>query len=112
MSEIEPTFSPNIFIEARRDEYIRYVMIQDSQIIRRWEVFGTCRQLGDCLIGTLWEPPGGGDMVLIKNHEHIEQLKKEWGVTRLGSPLDIPILPEFRICCVAAGYLKTRELAI
>lgn len=84
------TYDPDTWIEEQRQGYVRYRR-RDG---RRWEVFGTCDQRGDCLIGTMLD--GYGE---IRSHDDIARAKAQLGVARLISDLDIPVTPEFTGCC-------------
>lgn len=83
------TADPYVAIEEQRPGYVRYRNIDG----RRWEVHGTCDYRGDCLIGTFVE----GE--LIKDHAHLEKIKKRVGKDRLQSKIDVPVTPEFDTCC-------------
>lgn len=87
---MEPTTDPDVFIEKRTNEYVRYRRISDEC---RWEVHGKCDKRGDCLIGSVI------DGIEIEDHEHLEELKQKLGQDRIDSELDVPITPEFKICC-------------
>lgn len=84
-----PTADPTVFIEEQGDGWVRYRNIEG----RRWIVFGVCDRRGDCLIGSIIE----GE--LIRDHAHLEELKKQLGRNRIDSELDVPVTPEFNICC-------------
>lgn len=51
---MEPTCDPNVFIEEKREAYIRYYRVTDGQ---RWEVIGTCTNIGNCWIGAVGPRP-------------------------------------------------------
>jgi hypothetical protein len=91
---MESTCDPDVFIEERRTGYIRYLRISDTL---RWEVSGVCDYRGNCIIGSVIDTPHGP--VVIRDHAHIEELKKELGVERLGSQMDTPVAPGFKGCC-------------
>ena len=86
----EPTSDPEIFIEERRDNYVRYRRCDG----RRWEVFGSCDQRGDCLIGAVVDGFGS-----IESMADIDRAKAMLGVSRLLGDLDVPVTPEFTSCC-------------
>ena len=89
------TADPYIFIEEQSAGYVRYWRSTDD---RRWIVNGTCIQLGNCIIGSeIKDPPT--EPVIIQDHDHIEALKLDLGVSRLGSQMDTPVTPEFTGCC-------------
>ncbi len=90
---MEETSDPYVFIEEKSKGYVRYINTEG----KRWEVHGECIQLGNCIIGAVIETEHGP--VQIKDHEHIEKLKKELGVERLGSLMDVPVTPGFSGCC-------------
>lgn len=89
---MEPTSDPHVFIEERREGYVRYQRRTDG---RRWEVWGTCDHRGDCLIGAVIE----GET--IRDHEHLEEMKQWLGSERIDSEMDVPVTPEFDSCCGA-----------
>jgi hypothetical protein len=89
----ERTSDPDIFLEERRDGYVRYRRSDGF----RWEVYGHCIQLGNCLIGANIQTPGG--LVEVRDHAHIEELKRLLGRERIDSELDVPVLPGFSGCC-------------
>lgn len=49
-----PTCDPHVFIEERREGYVRYYRTSDG---RRWEVLGVCDQRGDCWQGAVGPKP-------------------------------------------------------
>ena len=54
MDRLLKTADPYVFMEEVRDGYTRYRMVDDNSVaIRRWEVFGKCIRLGNCLIGSV-----------------------------------------------------------
>lgn len=90
---LEPTVDPRILIEERRPGYVRY-RHEDG---RRWEVHGACDRRGDCLIGAVIDTPDGP--VQIRDHKHLEELKRVLGRERVDSEMDVPVGPNFRGCC-------------
>ena len=86
---MSPTADPCVWIEEQRDGYVRYRNADG----RRWEVHGTCDRRGDCLIGAVIE----GET--IRDHEHLEEMKRRFGRERIDSELDVPVTPEFVTCC-------------
>lgn len=64
---MQPTCDPFVFIEEQRPGYIRYQNLAG----RRWEVIGTCIDLGFCYQGAAGPKP----------------------------ELDCPVTPEFKGCC-------------
>jgi hypothetical protein len=89
----EPTSDPEVVIEERRPDYVRYRSVDG----RRWEVRGVCDRRGLCLIGANIETPDG--MVQIESLEHLERLDRELGVERIDSEMDVPVGPGFQGCC-------------
>lgn len=89
-----PTADPDVFIEAQAPGYVRYRRKGDG---RRWEVRGTCDRRGDCLVGSVVQAPDGP--VVVRDHTHIDDLKRLLGKERIDSELDVPVTPEFRGCC-------------
>lgn len=87
-----PTYDPNIVIEEQQPGRVVYRRLSDG---RRWVVNGFCDRRGDCLIG-LVEPVTGEQ---IRDHAHIEDLKRRLGAERLVSLMDTPVTPEFDMCC-------------
>ena len=47
-SKLIATCDPNVYAEALRRGYVRYVNIVTGE---RWEVIGTCTQIGKCWAG-------------------------------------------------------------
>lgn len=86
-----PTVDPFVVIEEIEQGYTRY---RDELTGRRWEVYGVCDRRGDCLIGTTIE--GFGE---IGNLQDIERAKIKLGKERIDSELDVPVTPEFNLCC-------------
>lgn len=84
-----PTSDPSVFIEERREGYVRY----RSTDGRRWEVHGICDHRRDCLLGVVV------DGVLIETIEQARALPKP--------DLDCPVGPGFHGCCP----LKVVELS-
>lgn len=99
MEGLTPTADPSTFIEEQRPGYVRYRNTDG----RRWEVHGTCDYRGDCLIGTWVE----GE--LVRDHKHLEEIKRRTGKERLQSLMDVPVTPEFDTCCGAERFTY-REL--
>lgn len=97
---MKPTSDPDVFIEEGRVGYVRYRRLSDG---RRWEVLGECDRRGDCLIGAVIE----GET--IRDHAHLEDLKRRMGRERVDSELDVPVTPEFDTCC-GADIFRYREL--
>jgi hypothetical protein len=97
---VEPTADPTILIEEQREGYVRY---NQPATERRWEVYGTCDHRGDCLIGVIVD----GEMV--RDREHLEELKTRLGRERVDSEMDVPVTPEFDSCC-GADRFTYREL--
>ncbi len=89
---MEPTSEEGVFIEERRDGYVRYVRDDGT----RWEIHGTCDYRGDCLIGSVLP-----DGTVIDSRETLDRLSTERG--RLVSALDVPVTPEFTGCCPLTG---------
>lgn len=87
--DLKPTADPNTWIEEQRPGYVRYVNSDG----RRWEVYGECDRRGDCLIGAEI------DGECVRDHAHIEELKRRLGKERIDSELDVPVTPEFTGCC-------------
>lgn len=87
----QATADPLVVIEEQRPGYVRYRNAEG----RRWEVYGTCDRRGDCLVGTIIE----GE--LVKDHAHLERIKRRVGKDRLVSEMDTPVTPEFDTCCGA-----------
>lgn len=90
-----PTADPAVVIEEQRPGYVRYRR-EDG---RRWEVHGYCDRRGDCLIGAVIEGYGQ-----IESHADIERAKKKLGRDRIDSEMDVPVTPEFVICCGADRF--------
>lgn len=67
-SSLIETCDPYVWIEEQREGYVRYINVTSG---RRWEVLGTCIQLGYCWIGSQEPRP----------------------------TLDCPVTPEFEGCC-------------
>lgn len=85
MSELEATQDPQIFIEARGEDWIRYRRTTDG---RRWEVHGRCRKLGYCVVGA------------VIDGREVRTLKEAKAIMRTHYfPLDDPVTPEFTGCC-------------
>jgi hypothetical protein len=99
-ADLIPTIDPRIFIEERRDGYVRYRRSDGL----RWEVHGYCIRLGNCLIGAVIQTPDGP--VQVTSHEHIKQLQANLGRERIDSELDVPVGVGFTGCC----SLVVREL--
>jgi hypothetical protein len=91
---MEATSDPHVFIEEKREGYVRYRQVVDGEVIRRWEVHGTCDRRGDCLIGAYIE--GYGHII---SHRDLDDAKRVLGRERIDSELDVPVTPEFRTCC-------------
>jgi hypothetical protein len=89
----ERTSDQSIIIEERLDGYVRYRRSDGL----RWEVYGHCIQLGHCLIGANIVTPEG--TVQVRDHAHIEELKRTLGRARIDSEMDVPVLPGFSGCC-------------
>lgn len=97
----EPTFDPGVVIEARKkDAQGRSVITYRNNEGRRWDVIGDCDRRGDCLVGAV-----DGGKTLTK--EDVEASKADG--TRYISKLDVPVTPEFNICC-GADLFTYREL--
>ena len=89
------TADPDVFIEERREAYIRYRRRSTGE---RWEVIGECDQRGNCLIGAVLEIDG--EDVLVRDHAHIEEMKARTGKERLGPELDVPTTLSYKgTCC-------------
>jgi hypothetical protein len=86
---LEPTADPHVFIEERREDYVRY----RNRDGRRWEVHGVCDRRGDCLIGSTIEG------VYIANHDELRIFCAVYGRSRADHEMDVPVTPEFRHCC-------------
>lgn len=87
------TADPDVVIEERRPGYVRY-RHSDG---RRWEVHGVCDRRGDCLVGAVIVTSAGP--VQIRDHAHLELMKRELGRERVDSELDVPVGPGFTGCC-------------
>lgn len=87
---MEPTADPFVVIEERGPGYIRYR--RDDG--RRWEVHGVCDRRGDCLIGAIIP-----DFGVITSYADIEYAKTVLGQQRIDSEMDVPVTPEFELCC-------------
>jgi hypothetical protein len=85
---LEPTGEPDVFIEAQREGYIRYVRKSTGE---RWEVTGVCDHRGDCLVGSVI------DGKLVKTKAQAKKLAKEY------TGPDVPVLPGFKGCCPLKG---------
>jgi hypothetical protein len=89
---IEKTLDPDIVIEERSENYIRYRSISTDRV---WSVYGRCNQCGLCVVGAY-------------NKEHYiwhKEAGKPYAVTDvrvMEGRLDEPITPEFNIvgCCL------------
>jgi hypothetical protein len=53
MDELQLTCDPFVFIEEKREGYVRYRNTEG----RRWEVHGVCDQRGDCWAGAVGPKP-------------------------------------------------------
>lgn len=96
---MQPTADPHVFIEDRTvnpetgvQNYVRY----RNSDGRRWEVHGECDRRGDCLIGA--NVVGYGT---IHSHADIEDARQTLGRERIDSEIDVPVTPEFDLCCGA-----------
>ena len=87
------TADPGVVIEAQGEDWARYRATDG----RRWEVHGRCDRRGDCLIGAVIDTPKGP--VEIRDHAHLDELRRQLGRWRLDAELDVPVTPEFKWCC-------------
>jgi hypothetical protein len=92
MDQLIDTCDPFVKIEEQREGYVRYRRTTDG---RRWEVWGVCDQRGDCLIGAVF----AGEV--IRDHAHLDEIKRRTGLERIGPDLDVPETPEYDVCCGA-----------
>lgn len=95
--ELTPTADPYVFIEEQRPGYVVY---RNTTTGRRWAVHGTCDRRGDCLIGAIVENEHG-EPEKIRDYNHIAELRRRKGSSRIDSEFDVPVTPEFDICCGA-----------
>ena len=81
---MEPTADPHVFIEERREGYVRY-QADDG---RRWEVHGICDKRGDCMVGAVVD-------------DHVIETLEEAQAYIAEHPmvLDVPVAPGFSGCC-------------
>lgn len=104
---MKPTADPHVFIEFQRRGYVRY---QNTKTGRRWIVRGACDRRGDCLIGANVTNEYY-EFEEIRDHNHIADLRKRLGSSRIDSKLDVPVSPEFRACC-GADIFSYEELEL
>lgn len=97
---LEATYDPTVFIEEKREGYVRYRNLEG----RRWEVWGSCDYRGDCLIGSVI------DGETVRDHAHLEEIKRRLGVERLVSEMDVPVSEDFNSCCASDGTLIIKPL--
>jgi hypothetical protein len=83
---MEKTADPDIVIESRGNDWIRYRRSDG----RRWEVHGICDRRGDCLVGAIVD----GKVI---SRADVDSLRET--DIRLQSQLDVPVTPEFNTCC-------------
>lgn len=89
-TDLQATADPSVFIEERREGYVRYIAPATG---RRWEAHGVCDRRGDCLIGAVVE----GEQ--IRDHAHLAEMCERLGRERIDSELDVPVGPGFTDCC-------------
>lgn len=94
---MERTHDPDVVVEHREPPdghghhgMVRYRRLSDG---RRWEVHGHCDYRGNCLIGA------DIDGEIVRDHAHLEEIRRRKDVDRLISEMDVPVTPEFGGCC-------------
>lgn len=85
---MERTIDSFVFIEEKRKGYVRYWQTDG----RRWEVYGECVRLGNCMVGAVL-----ADGTQIRDLTHLEMLVAEGRIPE--HVFDTPVGPEFNGCC-------------
>lgn len=88
------TCDPDVLVEECRPGFVIYRRITDGG---RWSVTGFCDQRGDCLVGAVIDTPDGP--VQVRDHAHIDELKRVLRRERIDFELDVPVGVGFRDCC-------------
>jgi hypothetical protein len=81
------TQDPYVVIE---DQHPGYVLYRNIETGRRWEVYGECVGVAECIVGAVVDD---------NQVETLDEAKKIWENRKDLFPVDNPITPEFQGCC-------------